>query len=147
MASPPFIETSMHSEPVRPLGFDPIPPGGAEVVFVGRTRGESHPSHGELLYLDYDAHTEMAAGLLQELAEEAATRWSLSAVRLQHAKGIVRVGEASVSIEVVSGHRVKGFEACQWLIDTLKSRVPIWKQEVWADGTTWVDGTPVTEEA
>lgn len=145
MPSLPLIETSMQPGSVTPLGFDPMPQGGAEVVFVGRTRGESHETHGDLQHLDYDAHTEMAAELLQSLAMEAAERWSLSAVRLQHAQGIVRVGEASVSIEVVSGHRAEGFEACRWLIDTLKCRVPIWKQEIWEDGTTWVDGTPVTE--
>jgi molybdopterin synthase catalytic subunit len=88
----------------------------------------------------------MATAILRELADEAVARWNLSAVRLQHAEGVVGIGEASVCIELVSGHRGDGFEACRWLIDTLKMRVPLWKQEVWADGTTWVDGHPVTEQ-
>tara|TARA_B100002003_G_scaffold220967_1_gene223643 strand:- start:191 stop:628 length:438 start_codon:yes stop_codon:yes gene_type:complete len=144
---PPTIEIAMKPDPVRPLGFSPRPSGGAEVVFVGRTRAESHPTHGSLKHLDYRAHTDMATAVLRELADEAVARWNLSAVRLQHAEGVVGIGEASVCIELVSGHRGDGFEACRWLIDTLKMRVPIWKQEVWADGTTWVDGHPVTEQA
>ncbi|MDP6986662.1 MAG: molybdenum cofactor biosynthesis protein MoaE [Phycisphaerales bacterium] len=144
---PAAIETAMRSGPVQPAGFTPPPPGGAEVVFVGRTRSELHPTHGSLQHLKYQAHTDMAAAMLQGLAEEAASRWNLSAVRVQHAEGVVGVGQASVCIEVVSDHRSEGFEACRWLIDTLKAQVPIWKQEVWADGTTWVDGHPVTEQA
>ena len=143
---PPTIETAMRPGPVRPLGFSPPPPGGAEVVFVGRTRSESHPSHGGLRHLYYQAHGDLAAAVLRELAEEALQRWDLSAVRVQHAEGIVGIGEASVCIELVSGHRGEGFEACRWLIDTLKARVPIWKQEVWEGGTTWRDGNPVTEQ-
>lgn len=137
----------MVPRPVQPMGFSPAPPGGAEVVFVGRTRAESHPTHGGLRHLEYQAHTDMAASLLKEMAQAAAARWDLSAVRLHHAEGVVGIGEASVCIEVVSGHRGEGFEACRWLIDTLKARVPVWKREVWTDGTTWVDGHPVTGQA
>ncbi len=143
MSSTPFIETSLVSGPVQPGGFDLTPTAGAEVVFLGRTRGERHERHGDLQHLDYEAHPEMAARLLQELAEQAADQWPLHAVRLRHATGVVAPGEASVAIEVLSGHRAEAFEACRWLIDTLKVRLPIWKREVWSDGTTWVNGTPV----
>ncbi|MDP7029885.1 MAG: molybdenum cofactor biosynthesis protein MoaE [Phycisphaerales bacterium] len=147
MCSPPHIETSLVSGPVEPCGFDHTPACGAEVVFLGRTRAEQHERHGELHHLDYETHPEMVAPLMQELATQAAARWPLHAIRLQHATGKVAPGQASVAIEVLAGHRAEAFEACRWLIDTLKVRLPIWKREVWADGTTWVDGTPVRPEA
>ncbi len=113
------------------------------MCFIGRTRGETHPQHGPLVCLDYEVNADMAERILADLAKEAATRWSLLAVRIQHAFGRIAPGEASVVIEVLAGHRAEGFEACRWLIDTLKARAPIWKQEVWQDGTTWVDGAAV----
>ncbi len=64
-------------------------------------------------------------------------------VRIHHAVGEVPVGEASVLVQVVCGHRAKAFEACRFLIDRLKATAPIWKQELWADGTSWSKGTPV----
>jgi len=142
----PLIDSAVQTSPVHPRGFCPPPPGGAEVVFLGRTRRESHPTHGGLQRLHYQVHVDLTATLLRELAEEAAERWDLSAVRVQHATGDVGIGEASVCIEVISDHRGAGFDACRWLIDTVKARVPIWKQEVWEDGTTWVDGTPVMDQ-
>jgi molybdopterin synthase catalytic subunit len=138
-----IIHTTLSSTPVAPGGFQMLPLAGAEVVFLGRTRCETHPSHGVLQHLDYEAHASMAPLAMEELATEATLRWPLLALRVQHAKGIVRVGEASVCIEVLASHRGDAFEACRWLIDTLKRQVPIWKREVWQDGTTWVDGTPV----
>ncbi|MDP7069924.1 MAG: molybdenum cofactor biosynthesis protein MoaE [Phycisphaerales bacterium] len=143
MATAPLIETTLHDGPVRGRGFDLHPSGGADVCFLGRTRAETHPRHGSLVCLDYEVHADMAEQQLADLAREAAGRWPLLAVRIQHASGRIAPGEASVAIEVLAGHRGEGFEACRWLIDTLKIRVPIWKREVWQDGTTWVDGTPV----
>ncbi|MDG1838959.1 MAG: molybdenum cofactor biosynthesis protein MoaE [Phycisphaerales bacterium] len=138
-----IIQTTLSSTPVAPEGFQLLPQAGAEVVFLGMTRCEIHPSHGVLQHLDYEVHTSMAPLAMKELATEATLRWQLLAIRIQHAKGIVRIGEASVCIEVLASHRGDAFEACRWLIDTLKRRVPIWKREVWMDSTTWVDGTPV----
>ncbi len=143
MTTPPRIETCLHDGPVQSRGFDTNSEGGADLCFLGRTRAETHPEHGALVCLDYEVHADMATRLLRELADEAASRWGLLAVRIQHAYGRVAPGEASVAIEVLSGHRGESFEACRWLIDTLKIRIPIWKQEVWQDGTTWVDGAAV----
>jgi molybdopterin synthase catalytic subunit len=137
------IETSLNARPVTPKGFAGTGQGGADVVFLGRTRGETHPVHGLLRHLEYEAQAALAASTLAELAEEAAKRWPLLAIRVQHAIGIIEVGQASVCIEVVSPHRGEAFESCRWLIDSLKVRVPIWKREVWQDGTTWADGAPV----
>ncbi len=143
MSHSPHIETFLCQEPVSARGLDTHGTSGAEVVFIGRTRGERHPDHGALRHLTYECHEPMAVTILQELAEEASTTWHLERVRVQHAVGVVPPGAASVAIEVLAGHRGEGFEACRWLIDTLKQRLPIWKQEVWEDGTTWVEGQPV----
>lgn len=112
---------------------------GAVAAFEGVTRRESDKDHGELIRLEYDAYPEMARKELNDLAIRAGRQWPLNAVALVHRVGLVPPGETSVMIFVSSGHRAAAFEACRWLIDTLKQTVPIWKQEVYADGfTRWV---------
>jgi molybdopterin synthase catalytic subunit len=81
----------------------------------------------------------MAHKKLAELAAEAARRWPLVACAMVHRLGRLEVGETSVAVAVSAAHRQAAFEAGQWLIDTLKQAVPIWKRELWADGTSeWV---------
>lgn len=131
--------------PVRMEAMTPFPPEcGAECVFLGRTRAETHPQHGALVHLAYEAYPPMTLQVMQSLAKAAAARWPLSAVRLHHALGVVAVGEASVLVQVACGHRAAAFEACRSLIDELKAKAPIWKREVWADGTSWSPGQVVT---
>lgn len=84
---------------------------------------------------------------MRELAEQAISRFECTAVRLHHAMGDVAVGEASVLVQVACGHRDQAFTACRFLIDELKRHVPIWKREVWQDGTTWAEGVPVQRGA
>ena len=123
--------------------MEPLPTGaGAEGVFLGRTRLEHHPDHGALRHLDYDAYRPMARAVLEQLAHRAIEAHGCFAVRLHHALGVVRPGEASVLVQVLTGHRAASFAACRFLIDTLKAEAPIWKKEVWADGTTWSEGQP-----
>jgi len=115
---------------------------GAIVTFEGITRAEAHREHGALVRLDYEAYEEMAIEQMRELAKQARTRWSIGRMAIVHRVGPVDLGCSSVVISVTSEHRGEAFDACQWLIDTLKSDVPIWKKEVWSDGrTTWVDPT------
>jgi molybdopterin synthase catalytic subunit len=110
---------------------------GAVVLFLGTTRevtGERRTSS-----LDYECYPEMAERKLQELESEARRRWPICECLIVHRLGHLAIGEASVAIAVSSPHRRDAFEAGQWLIDTLKEVVPIWKQENWADGTSeWV---------
>jgi molybdopterin synthase catalytic subunit len=82
----------------------------------------------------------MAELELQKCAMEAIDCFSIRYVAATHAIGRVAVGEASVVIAVSSNHRSDAFTACRFIIDVLKERVPIWKQEMWADGTTWKEG-------
>jgi len=138
-----LAEAILTHRPVAPLGFTVKGTTGAEVLFIGRTRSEQHLTHGTLQHLAYEAHQHLARNTIEILLKEAIERWPLHAARIQHATGIVRPGEASVCIELLAAHRTEGFEACRWLIDTLKKRVPIWKKEVWSDGTTWAEGIPI----
>lgn len=143
MSAPPIVDVQLTSGPVTSQAWQPFPqPAGAECAFLGRTRAETHSKHGALTKLTYQAYEPMARHVLETLAHEAITTYGCLAVRLHHAVGDVGIGEASVLVNVVCGHRDKAFQACRFLIDALKQHAPIWKQEVWADGTTWSEGAP-----
>ena len=113
---------------------------GAVVVFDGIVRNNSRGR--QTLHLDYEAYEEMAARQLSELAREARGRFGVRQVTIVHRLGRLIVGETSVLIIVSSPHRAQAFEACRWLIDTLKNTVPIWKKEAFVDGAVWADGEP-----
>jgi MoaE-MoaD fusion protein len=113
---------------------------GAVVVFDGIVRDNTRGRR--TLYLDYEAYEEMAAKQMRELAAEARSRFGVRHVTIIHRLGRLIVGETSVLIVVASAHRAAAFEACRWLIDTLKKQVPIWKKETFEDGAVWTDGEP-----
>jgi molybdopterin synthase catalytic subunit len=106
---------------------------GAIVLFVGTTRDNT--AGRATMSLDYECYPEMALAKLAQLEQEARSQWELVDVAIVHRVGHVAIGEASVAIAVSSAHRKNAFEAGQWLIDTLKTEVPIWKCENWADGS------------
>ena len=113
------------------------PHAGAVVLFLGTTREFTAGRQTESL--DYESYGEMAASKLQELEEQARQQWALTEVTIVHRLGHLEIGEASVAIAVSAPQRKDAFTAGQWLIDTLKEIVPIWKKENWADGTSeWV---------
>lgn len=112
---------------------------GAVVAFAGTVRS---PSDGrDVLYLEYEAYEAMAVSMMERIVAEARERWPVEAVHLHHRLGRVEVGEASVLAVVSTPHRPDAFEACRHLIERLKADVPIWKKEVFADGSVWV-GAP-----
>jgi molybdopterin synthase catalytic subunit len=119
-------------------------PDGAVCVFDGIVRDNTRGRR--TLYLDYEAYREMALSQMRGLAEEARTRFGVREVAMVHRLGRLMVGETSVLIAVASAHRGAAFDACRWLIDTLKKTVPIWKKETFADGAVWADGEPFPEE-
>jgi molybdopterin synthase catalytic subunit len=98
------------------------------------------------LYLDYESYEGMALKQMESLAEQAKSRFQIREVALVHRLGRLEIGETSVLIVVASGHRGAAFEACRWLIDTLKRTVPIWKKEHFEDGAVWADGEPFPAE-
>ena len=92
--------------------------------------------------LSYEAHRPMAINELEKLAAEAVEKFSLHRCLIVHRLGDVPVGEASVVVGCSSAHRVATFQALPWIMDVLKQDVPIWKRELYTDGTTeWVHPT------
>ncbi|WP_433966120.1 molybdenum cofactor biosynthesis protein MoaE [Tunturiibacter gelidiferens] len=116
---------------------------GAVCVFDGIVRDNTRGR--KTLYLDYEAYREIALEKMRGLAGEAVERFGVRDVALVHRLGRLMVGETSVLIVVASAHRGAAFDACRWLIDTLKKTVPIWKKEQFVDGAIWADGEPFPE--
>ncbi|MEO0558473.1 MAG: molybdenum cofactor biosynthesis protein MoaE [Bacteroidota bacterium] len=100
---------------------------GGTALFIGTTRRWTGDI--ETPWLDYDAYTPMALDQLDALVTNAFLGWTLQKAVLLHRLGRVHPTEPSVVVGVASAHRAEAFEACRWLIDTLKADVPIWKQE------------------
>jgi molybdopterin converting factor subunit 1 len=117
---------------------------GAAVVFDGVVRNQTQGRR--TLYLDYEAYEDMALKNMEELAERALEQFLVRDVALVHRLGRLNIGETSVLIVVASVHRAAAFDACRWLIDTLKRTVPIWKKEYFEDGAVWSDGEPFPAE-
>jgi molybdopterin synthase catalytic subunit len=117
---------------------------GAVCVFDGIVRDNTRGRR--TLYLDYEAYREMALEQMCGLAAEAVKRYGVRDVAMVHRLGRLQVGETSVLIAVASAHRGAAFDACRWLIDTLKKTVPIWKKETFVDGAIWADGEPFPEQ-
>lgn len=113
---------------------------GAVVVFDGIVRNNSRGR--QTLHLDYEAYEEMATRQMEELGWEARGRFGVRHVTMIHRLGRLQIGETSVLVIVASAHRAQAFDACRWLIDTLKKQVPIWKRETFADGAVWAAGEP-----
>ena len=113
---------------------------GAVVVFDGIVRNNTKGR--KTLYLDYSAYEAMALEQMRALGEEAVRRFGVRDISMAHRLGRLHVGETSILIAVASAHRGAAFDACRWLIDTLKQQVPIWKKEVFVDGAVWGHGEP-----
>jgi molybdopterin synthase catalytic subunit len=152
---PPVSGGTEHADPVIALTREPIdrdalvrrlqqPGDGAIVVFDGVVRDNTRGRR--TLFLDYEAYEEMALAQMDKLAREAADRFAVDRVGVVHRLGRLEIGESSIVIVVTSAHRAAAFDACRWLIDTLKRTVPVWKKEHFADGAVWTDGEPFPAE-
>jgi len=117
---------------------------GAVVVFEGVVRNQTRGR--KTLYLDYQAYEAMALEQMETLAARAMGQFQIRDVVIIHRLGRLNIGETSVLIAVASAHRAAAFDACRWLIDTLKRTVPIWKKEYFEDGAVWADGEPFPAE-
>ena len=107
---------------------------GAVASFVGLVRAE-----GDLSALTLEHYPGFAEREIQSHIGEAKTRWPISGVRVIHRVGTLKVGERIVFVGVSSSHRQAAFEACEFLMDYLKTRAPFWKQESRTTGTSWVE--------
>ena len=117
---------------------------GAVVVFDGIVRNNTRGRQTD--YLMYEAYEPMALAGMRQLVEQATKRFAVREVVLHHRLGRLEIGETSVLIAVASAHRGAAFDACRWIIDTLKKTVPIWKKEFFVDGAVWADGEAFPEE-
>jgi molybdopterin synthase catalytic subunit len=109
---------------------------GAVIVFRGVARRFSRGRN--VVHLEYEAYPEMAEKVMSEIGDEMKTRWPITEVAIVHRTGVLEIGQASVAIAVSAPHRGEAFAACQYAIDRLKQIVPIWKKEVWSDGSQWI---------
>ncbi|PYV56659.1 MAG: molybdopterin synthase [Acidobacteria bacterium] len=120
------------------------PEDGASVVFEGVVR--NHSRGRRTLFLEYEAYEPMALKELESLIAEAIGRFQIRDAAVVHRLGRLEIGETSVLVVVTSAHRDAAFDACRWIIDTLKKMVPIWKKEYFEDGAVWADGEPFPAE-
>lgn len=142
-ASPATSHVALTTDPISAASIaEPLKHGedGAVVVFDGIVR--NHTRGRRTLYLFYEAYPEMALARMKQLASEALQSYPIRDVAIVHRLGRLEVGETSVIIAVASAHRAAAFDACRWLIDTLKQTVPIWKKEFFEDGAVWAQGEP-----
>jgi molybdopterin synthase catalytic subunit len=117
---------------------------GAVCLFDGIVR--NHSRNRRTLYLEYEAYPAMALAGMETLAQEALEGFPIRDVRIAHRVGRLEIGESSVVIVVASAHRAAAFDACRWLIDSLKRTVPVWKKEFFEGGAIWADGEPFPPE-
>ena len=119
------------------------PERGGTCAFLGTVRNDDG-----VTAIEYSAYDRMALDEIDRILGEARERWPDARVMLQHRLGIIPAGEASIAIVAAAPHRADAFDACRYVIEEVKRRLPIWKKEMHADGTaTWVDasGKPVAE--
>jgi molybdopterin synthase catalytic subunit len=129
-----LTEAPLDARAVEALVEDPG--CGAFVTFVGTVRNTNEGR--DVDYLEYEAYPGMAEQKMAEIGDEIRQRWGLDRVAMAHRLGRCAIGEASIVICVASPHRREAFEACHYAIDRVKEIVPIWKKEVWRDGSVWI---------
>ena len=110
---------------------------GANLLFTGTTRNITGDT--ETKYLIYDCYQEMAISEMNSLCDQAKAKWPVKEISVVHRMGRVDIGEVSIAVAISGQHRGETFSAGQWIIDELKKKVPIWKQENGVDGSKkWV---------
>ncbi|VXB99663.1 molybdenum cofactor biosynthesis protein MoaE [Maribacter litoralis] len=116
------------------------PKSGGICVFVGAVR--EFTNNEEVVALEFETYKEMALKEMEKIADSAIEKWALNKVVMRHAVGEKGVEEPVVVVGASSAHRDACFEACRYLIDTLKETVPIWKKEKFKNKTIWVSAHP-----
>jgi molybdopterin synthase catalytic subunit len=106
---------------------------GAIVTFAGVVRNQFEGR--STAFLEYDAYTEMATGVLAQIAKEARKQWAIGRVAVHHRVGQLEIGETAVLVIVAAPHRKEAFAAGAYIMDRIKQIAPIWKREHWADGS------------
>ena len=138
-----MIDIKVTAEPLDiPACIDWVmsPQSGGIDVFIGTVRDATKGK--PVVRLEFEAYVPMALSEMRKLAERAMAEWPLHKVLLHHRTGVLPVGDVPVVIAVSAAHRAAAFDACRFLIDTLKQTVPIWKKEIFEDGQVWVAAHP-----
>ncbi|MBL7828621.1 MAG: molybdenum cofactor biosynthesis protein MoaE [Saprospiraceae bacterium] len=117
-----------------------MPESGGIQVFIGVVRNQTQGK--KVICLEYEAYVSMALKELDKIAARAATQWPVQAIAVHHRTGKLIVGETAVIVAISAAHRHAAIEACRFIIDTLKTTVPIWKKEIFEDGEVWVAAHP-----
>jgi len=132
-------------EPLEPqalVDFVRKDESGAVALFFGVAR--NHSEGRRVRALEYDAHASMAEKKLREVARDVRSRWPVTGVAIHHRTGRLQIGEASLLVAVSAAHRQEAFEACHYAVDRVKQVVPVWKKELFEDGSgAWVAGQGV----
>lgn len=113
--------------------------GGID-VFIGTVRSQTNGKR--VVRLEFEAYERMAVKEMRKIGEQAMDKWPIHKIAVHHRTGVLQVGEVPVVIAVSAAHRDAAFDACRYIIDTLKQSVPIWKKEVFEDGEVWVAAHP-----
>ena len=116
------------------------PETGGIDVFVGTVRNATKGKG--VIRLEFEAYEKMAVSEMEKITRQAFAKWHVQKILIHHRTGVLQVGEIPVIIAVSAAHRDAAFEACRFIIDTLKQTVPIWKKEIFEDGEVWVSATP-----
>jgi molybdopterin synthase catalytic subunit len=138
------ISSGIASEPLdiaAAIAQGSSPSSGGIAVFVGTVRESAaiaDNSAKPVTRLDYEAHPQLAPKRMEEICSEAAGKWELNDVIALHRTGVCELGEPTVVVVCGAAHRGDALEACRYIIEEIKATVPIWKKEVYADGSSWV---------
>jgi molybdopterin synthase catalytic subunit/molybdopterin converting factor small subunit len=134
-AAPRFVVTSDVLNTDDVLAKVIVPENGAALAFVGTTREWTHGQR--TVRLEYEAYAPMAVATMQQIGDEIAERWQGALCAISHRIGVVDLAETSVVIAISTPHRDSCYEASRYAIERLKQIVPIWKKEIWEDGSEW----------
>jgi molybdopterin synthase catalytic subunit len=111
---------------------------GGTCVFLGTVR--NGPDEHGVTAIEYSAYEEMVDAEFSRLLADARSRWPEARIAVRHRLGTIPVGEASIAIVAAAPHRAQAFEACRYVIEGVKQRIPVWKKELRVDGSeVWVD--------
>lgn len=136
-------QIEIHTEPLniqQCIDWVMSPDSGGIDVFIGTVRNATKGK--TVLKLEFEVYNKMAINEINKISKQAFKQWAVQKVLVHHRSGTLQVGEIPVIIAVSAAHRDAAFEACRYIIDTLKQTVPIWKKEFFEDGEVWVAAHP-----
>jgi molybdopterin synthase catalytic subunit len=137
------IQVELYDTPIdagKCIEWVTSPESGGIDVFIGTVRNATKGK--AVLKLEFEAYGPMAIKEMRKIAGQAFDTWPLQKVLIHHRTGTLQIGEIPVVIAVSAAHRDAAFDACRYIIDTLKQTVPIWKKEFFNDGEVWVAAHP-----